>query len=198
MEKDFEITEDNYEAYKKLHGIKSFTLNSRNLEYYDKKTNILSDLLFYTGCIVSLILPLAIACTFFPNPTLLTGIFGNIAIWGVILGGFYLSYKLTNTYTKKRGMKLFKQDYPNLKYDINQEELKKELVKYEELSSLPKDIETKKEESLSNFSEKIKGMTTSEKIAYLEEQKEFWEQVKIQEKYQDKTIDLDKEKVKQK
>lgn len=42
---------------------------------------------------------------------------------------------------------------------------------------MPKDLETKKEEHLTFYQERVKEMTTEERIAFLEHEKEFWMQV---------------------
>ena len=63
--------------------------------------------------------------------------------------------------------------------------MKEALTKYEELSKISKDIEEKKEQCLVNHSDEFKRKTTDEKISELRKEIEFWEQVKIEEKYKD-------------
>ena len=53
------------------------------------------------------------------------------------------------------------------------------------MSKIPKNIETKKEEHLDRYKNDFGTMTTEEKLSFLEQEREFWEQVAIQEKYSD-------------
>ena len=82
-------------------------------------------------------------------------------------------------------LKIFSHKHPNFDLSLSEEEVKKELEKYEQLSQIPKDIEEKKEEHLTNHQESFREMTTEEKLTFLEKEKEFWQQVAIQEKYRD-------------
>lgn len=77
-------------------------------------------------------------------------------------------------------MKKFKKEYPDFDTNIDAIELEKELEKYEALSSA-KDIENKKEEHLSKFADEFKSMSAKEKIAFLEKEKEFWQQAQQSE-----------------
>ncbi len=53
------------------------------------------------------------------------------------------------------------------------------------MSKIPKNIETKKEEHLDRHKNDFGTMTTEEKLSFLEQEREFWGQVAIQEKYSD-------------
>lgn len=87
-------------------------------------------------------------------------------------------------------IKTFKKQYPDFDINIDIKEVAKALKKYKELSKVSKNIEEKKEEHLTNLPDEVREMSTKEKLAYLEQEKEFWEQVAIQEKY----TNLDKQK----
>lgn len=87
-------------------------------------------------------------------------------------------------------MKKFQKQYPNFDINTDVKEVEKALEKYRELSKIPKDIEEKKCEHVTNLPDEVKKMSAQEKLAYLESEKEFWEQVAIQEKY----TNLDKQK----
>lgn len=81
--------------------------------------------------------------------------------------------------TKKLEENRFKKLYPDVNMDVDADELGKALERYKELSTVPKDVEYQVEERLEKCSDEVKKLSTSEKIEYYKEQKEFWEKVAI-------------------
>ena len=121
--------------------------------------------------------------------------------------------------TRRIREKLFHKKHPNLDIKINTKELNQKLKEYNQLSKKSVDIgktesahlnekeidselaqcdefeenhnhlEKQKEKHLENYSEVFKQMTVGEKLAFLNQEKEFWEQVAIEEKYQNEGED---------
>ncbi len=81
-------------------------------------------------------------------------------------------------------MKMFQKKHPDFDINIDATEVEKELEKYYQLSKLPKDIVKQKEEHLENYGESMREISVEERLELLKREKEFWEQVAIQEKYQ--------------
>lgn len=82
-------------------------------------------------------------------------------------------------------MKMFQKKHPDFDINIDATEAEKELEKYYQLSKLPKDIVKQKEEHLENYGESMREISVEERLELLKREKEFWEQVAIQEKYQE-------------
>lgn len=82
-------------------------------------------------------------------------------------------------------MKMFQKKHPDFDINIDATEVEKELEKYYQLSKLPKDIVKQKEEHLENYGESMREISVEERLELLKREKEFWEQVAIQEKYQE-------------
>lgn len=76
----------------------------------------------------------------------------------------------------------FLKQYPDFNVDTDIKDVEKALEKYEELLEFSENIEEKKCEHLTNLPDEVKKMSTQEKLAYLEREKEFWEQVEIKER----------------
>ena len=66
-------------------------------------------------------------------------------------------------------------------------------VPYQELSKVEKNFKMETKEYLENYQESFRSMTSSEKIAFLEKEKEFWEQEKKLEKNETPELDIHKE-----
>lgn len=79
----------------------------------------------------------------------------------------------------------FHKKHPNVNININIKEVEKTLEQYVQLSKIPKSIESQKEDHLTTHKESFREMTTEEKLAFLNQEKAFWEQVAIEEKYKD-------------
>ncbi len=79
-----------------------------------------------------------------------------------------------------------KKENPDIDVKVDEFDLEDELLKYDEISSIPKDIELQKDNHNESYNEDVKEMSTKEKIEYFEREKEFWENYAIKEKYENK------------
>ena len=180
-EKKLEITDENYNAYRHLYDIQ------KGRDYVDMKQ--------FTIWIALLVAVTVNA----PNLVLIIGELLGATPLGIIttliMIGFCECFLIfvSKKILCKTSLKNFKEDYPDIDININKEELKKALVKYKGLSKVEKNFEEQKEEHLSNYQESFRSMTPSEKIAFLEKEKEFWEQEQILEKYTSPELDIHKE-----
>ena len=185
-EKKLEITDENFDGYDTLYFIKA---HSASILTRNTKESVLFcglGVLMYT---VSTILFLGIGY-FLTNINALFGI--SISLFMIFIGWGLISKSFISI-NKKFQIKKLKEEYPDIDINIDKQELEKALVKYKELSKVEKDCEKKKEEHLSNYQESFRSMTPSEKIAFLEKEKEFWEQEAILEKNQTPELDIQKE-----
>lgn len=171
--KKIEITEENKEMYKKFVNIKNG----------DDMTDCITILITlgvlpYMPCLCGIVDLLKIASIY--------SLQGTAIISGGVVAYLFCAYHLLGHFMKKGNsysrikMKKFKKEYPDFDTNIDAIELEKELEKYEALSSA-KDIENKKEEHLSKFADEFKSMSAKEKIAFLEKEKEFWQQAQQSE-----------------
>ena len=189
------INESNYEQYKLLneYKIKEFT-KCVSGTYYNNKTKNLFKVLGISLGILYCALMMKFWNLYAMN--MVDSGFGFLAVLSYSLVGVPIVMGMDKLY-EKYNAKLLKKDYPEIDVNISKEELEKELDKYEEMSSVYVDLNTKKCEHLSNYSEKFVEMTTEEKIAFLEKEKEFWNKVLFQEKNEnlDDTIEKIKKKI---
>lgn len=176
---EIEITEENYEMYEEFDRLNS------NSFFFNKRETIQ----WTISIIISFIIPTFIGGSLviaFPNMhTLLIMVTSISALMSAVT-----NLVIANKIIRKMNVKTFQKEYPNFDINTDVKEVEKALEKYRELSKVPKDIEEKKEEHLTNLPDEVREMSTKEKLAYLEQEKEFWEQVAIQEKY----TNLDKQK----
>lgn len=180
-----EITDENFDGYDNLYFIKT---NSAFILARNTKEKVLFyglSILMYTG---TFILSLRMA-SFLMD---INGLFGIFIGSSMVIGGCALISKLLSISNQKFQIKKLKEEYPDIDINIDKEELKKALVKYKELSKVEKDFDKKKEEHLENYQESFRSMAPSEKIAFLEKEKQFWEQEAILEKYQTSELDIHK------
>lgn len=170
--KKIEITEKNYDAYKEFDRLNNSPIGVFPL------ASIREEIYFIILGISSVVLPMMItsmALSFFSS---------LFTIWIIgFISSMYFNFLITNKIIRKMNMKTFQKEYPDFDIAVDVKEVAKELEKYEELSKIPKNIEKEKEEHLSNLPSNVKEMSTEDKLAYLEHEREFWEKVAIQEKY---------------
>lgn len=174
----FNITDENYEAYNELKRIKLRIWRGT------KEEKIIS-ILYATlnGLIV-----LSSATWLSMLHETISGlkfILPLFAVFGVDLLAMNGLIKMSTKLMTKYQLKSYKKVYSNINTDVDVNELEKALTNYEELKKVPKDMEAKKEQCLINHSDEFKEKTTDEKINELKKEIEFWEQVKIEEKYRD-------------
>lgn len=180
---EIEITEENYEMYDEFDRLANPTCSI--LSFASRKEKLIWNVL----SILSVLIPLFVLGSIYI-------IFSNInTLLTILLSVFtwidcYVNIYIVNKIIYKMNIKTFKKQYPDFDINIDIKEVAKALKKYKELSKVSKNIEEKKEEHLTNLPDEVREMSTKEKLAYLEQEKEFWEQVAIQEKY----TNLDKQK----
>lgn len=185
MNKEIVINEENYESYKKLYEIipRIDKWYDHHMEPYDKKTEHLATVL-RAGIFLSTI-SFTFASAFLDVP-------GVLGVVGLGVAGFYaaLCY-VPYKFVKKRNLKLFKKDYPNIDPNVEFDELEKELKKYQELSLIPEDIKEQEENQTNYIKENINSMNLKEKYQALKDEISYIEQLETQEKYNEEN----KEKV---
>lgn len=177
LQTEFDINDDNYEIYRRLYCIKTGMV-------YDKaeKKEFIVPVLTMVGA--TLLMGGVVAASVLVGREIdSTGIVAGVG--GVVSGmtTFGASIPLTLKIIENYDTKKFKNNYPGINTDVDVLKLEKALERYKELSTVPKDVEYQVEERLEKCSDEVKKLSTSEKIEYYKEQKEFWEKVAIQEKY---------------
>lgn len=177
LQTEFDINEDNYEIYRRLYCIKAGIV-------YDKaeKKEFIVPVLTMVGA--TLLTGGVVAASVLVGSEIdSTGIVAGVG--GVVSGmtTFGASIPLTLKIIENYDTKKFKNNYPGINTDVDVLKLEKALERYKELSTVPKDIKYQARERLEKCSDEVKELSTSEKINYYKEQKEFWEKVAIQEKY---------------
>ncbi len=201
MEK-LEINEENYELYQKLLQIRNSRIDSKYAElvYIGQ---ILGTMLMMITVVLGMIPVTHLALTFGDKLGTLFSIeeriihTGVIACYGMTVACTLFSLPKIICHIRTN---IFHKKHPNVDIKVKTEEIKKELNKYnqlskttqdiekkeeEHLSKVSTDIEEKREEHLSNYSDKFQESTAEEMLAFLKEEKVFWEQVAIEEKYRD-------------
>ena len=97
-------------------------------------------------------------------------------------------------YKKKQKEKMLEERYPNIDRNVTTDELGEKIKEYENecaISAMSKDermnaiIEKEKEKHLSKYSD-VQNMTTEERLAYFNNEKEFLESVATNEKIDEK------------
>ena len=177
----FNITDENYPIYKKIYNIKTGALDVKKV----LKIGLLGAGSVVALAILSVFVTKNVVTTFnLVNSEISASI---AALTTVAVDGAMAIPIMTGLpkIAKKLYLKKLKKEYPDIDINVNIDNLKEALTKYEELSKIPKNIEEKKEQCLTNHSDEFKKKTTEEKISELKEEIEFWEQVKIEEKYRD-------------
>lgn len=176
MMNEIKITEENYDMYEEFNRLSNSPVSI--LPFASEKEATFFNILMPVGICSSIALSMAMLFLFKSTVLFFGGLIINI-------GACIFQ---TNKIIRKMNMKTFQKQYPNFDITIDVKEVEKTLEKYR-LSKISKNIEEKKFEHLRNLPDNVKEMSTDEKLAYLEQEKEFWEQVAIQEKYQN----IDKE-----
>ena len=161
-----EITEENYELYRKYLDV----LDGR--DFYNKKEKNF----FHTMAISSLI------ALMIPTLVMMIGNFFNI-----VLAVFMMAGGLTIGASKEimisRAKKLIKKECPDFDFKVNINGLRLELSKFEEKSNNPVAMDNRAETSIKNLRYLDEKIDTPEEILNtLKTEKEFWEKVVESEK----------------
>jgi len=193
MEK-IEINDENYQAYEDFLKSKNCTADAlvdNHLVLYATACTLGCFAILFGGLTATAFLMKWMAdflIAFISNTVVGVTVFGGTAFLGIGTTIFIMSKSLTSG-TSKFLLHRFKKKYPEFDIHLDEDEVEKELTKYYELSKIPENLEQKKEEHLDNHTESFKQMTVEEKLAFLNQEKEFWESVAIQEKYQNEGED---------
>lgn len=186
-----EITEENYEMYDKFCNIKYHIHGTKYPVLFVLLASLIATLCLFLGIVG--------AASYFLLINNLIGVFGidllscSSMIYSLVYGGSMIPYVWAVYLLGTKGipkavqnirMEKFQKQYPDFDINIDVKEVAKALKKYKELSKVPKNIEEKKCKHLTNLPDEVRKMSTQEKLAYLEQEKEFWEQVAVQEKYE--------------
>ena len=172
--KKLEINEDNYEAYTELLSALKGLCNPKH-KVRDNTILAIAGVLGVSALVASCVAAAILEAW----QAILIAIFVTApSLAGIVIG--------VDAIGKKLSLRSVKRDYPDLDIDVDKHELEKELVRYNKLSKLPKDIEKQKDEHSIEYSDQVKEMTTQEKIEYFQREKEFWENYAIKEKYENK------------
>ena len=176
LQTEFDINDDNYEMYDKLYCLEKDIVRSGDI--YGNIASIVC------SCSCALSALGFTTLTYFATSALNFGDAGvTICTIASGIGTLAVAFPTTLKISRKIEENRFKKLYPNVNMDVDADELGKALERYKELSTVPKDVEYQVEERLEKCSDEVKKLSTSEKIEYYKEQKEFWEKVAIQEKY---------------
>ncbi len=180
------INDNNYDEYKLLHSMRDYHVKCENADivtnspYYSKKERRL-EALIVTGIPITMCV---VVLSSFITQNYLIVFISLLVSFGVGM------FAITNGFEVVRNnlINKLKRDFPDLDYDIDQNELGEGLQKYEELSKLPKNLENQKEEHLSSMEGNMRSLSTQEKIEYLKNESEFWNLVAIEEKYKENGV----------
>lgn len=106
----------------------------------------------------------------------------------------FLMFAIPGVLHKRNLLKKLKKECLDLNIDINTKELQKEIETYKNNKKLekkditkiePETFLEKSEERSFNYEDKLDDISTEQLLAFLEEEKDFWEQVKINEEIKD-------------
>lgn len=190
-----EINEENYNDYQAF-------LDAKNCISPTNHPMILGIIMSIGACtvvfggvvgIVSIMMSIMKIAEVIGMPSIIEALTAMMGIGGYIGALVFVGVKVFPKALSKYFLKKFQKKHPNFDISLSKENIEKELEKYRQLSKVPKDIEEKKEEHLDNYKNSFNTMTTEEKLSFLEQEKKFWEQVKVQEKYQDDLEEISKE-----
>ena len=164
------INDENYKEYSDLYKvIQGDSVN--------KGTKFLMDILILLDVVILIFLSIKILIT-------VEGIKGIILMIIVLYIGIMVTAPSIFKHLEKMNMNYLKKSYPNIDTNVDEEKLKKALIKYNELSKIPEDIDVQIEIHLSDFNNTFRKMSTKQKMRYLQKEKEFWQIVAIKEKYE--------------
>ncbi len=183
-----EINEENYEQYQEFLDAKSGAAIENHSIFWSVGIGLSCFMIFFAGMTgVALIIKPIYDSLVASGASV--AIRKGIALSGLVTGGLgftiFSIYKFVTSGIPQIFIKIFQKKYPDFDIHIDETEVKKELEKYIQLSKIPEDIEKKKLDHLSNYQDIFCQLTTEERLEFLKKEKEFWEQVAIQEKYQD-------------
>lgn len=173
---ELEINQENYQIYQTFLDTKRRSPLVKHRMLWDLGILFTCGAVFLSGFVNFCYILLKLGLSHFMESLVVT-----LYVAGYIVGAKILVPKIVDFMLIKN----FQRKYPNFDINIDATEVEKELEKYYQLSKLPKDIVKQKEEHLENYGESMKEISVEERLKLLKREKEFWEQVAIQEKYQE-------------
>lgn len=186
MEK-IEINEENYNEYQEFLDAKNCISPTNHPMILGIVTSIGACAVVFGGAtgMVFIMMSIMKIAGVIGMPSILTFIATMTSVVAYIGALVFAGVKVFPKALSKHFLKKFQKKHPDFDMSLSKGEVEKELEKYHQLSKIPKNILEKKEEHLDKHKNDFDKMTTEEKLNFLEQEKKFWEQVKVQEKYQD-------------
>ena len=188
------MNNEKLEGYKALKKFREDRYKDRNTEYFGsngRRYNLINHGIY--GAAIIGITIFGISNIIDPNVVLIEKVL--LSMMTAVMDITLVGSSITTTEILKHFVceSNFKKKYPYVDTDIKNSALEK-LIKYEDEKEVEKDKSMKYDEVANiNKDDRFAKMSNSEKIAYLNEQKEFWESVSLREKYLN---DEPKEKIK--
>ena len=173
LQKEFNITDDNYEMYNVLHAIKS-----KKLTYSTGKGMVITLGIGFVAAMAIITSSVGILCLI--NPSVLVTVIASILDLGVMFPIVMGTLKIND----KIALNEFKKKYPTINTDVDVESLEKSLTKYNELSK-QKDMEEKKKHFITLHTDEYNKMTTEEKMDSVNKEIEYLRQLMEEEKHKE-------------
>ena len=173
LQKEFNITDDNYEMYNVLHAIKS-----KKLTYSTGKGMAITLGIGFVAAMAIITSSVGILCLI--NPSVLVTVIASILDLGVMFPIVMGTLKIND----KIALNEFKKKYPTINTDVDVESLEKSLTKYNELSK-QKDMEEKKKHFITLHTDEYNKMTTEEKMDSVNKEIEYLRQLMEEEKHKE-------------
>ncbi len=175
-----EINEENYAMYQEFLDIRNNKVTAKNKKTFIGAVAIIT-LFSALGLfgIVNITIMVLDAIIEHNAPALLGAFIESLGV-----GSVWLFMSRALDIVEFIQTKILHRKYPNLDIKIEESELEWALEKYIQLSKILTNLQNKKEKHLVINNDRFKKMTTEERLEFLKKEKEFWEQVAIEEKYQ--------------
>jgi len=174
--KNLTILNENMEAYKKLLLIKE-----KNL--YNKKNKNKIETTFKLHGFASIICCIAAAVLVSQKVISLPIGYITLSLGPVTLLAGLVSQKVMTKYFLRKEFNEFTEEYPEFDTNISYDDIAKILEKAKQPVN-DSEIQNKiseEQQHINSIKNNFAGMTTDEKIHFLEQERDFWEQVRIHE-----------------
>lgn len=188
--KKIEITDKNVKAYEKFYNLR------KGLAPCYNQKNRKSYMIFCTSMFLAVPVINFILFVLFNIPPTAQNIF-FISLLAASENGLIVT--VADKMTSKETLDDFYEENPDVDKNTNIEELEEALSQYKDLSrknaimAEKQKFEEKKEEHLKNYQNNFRDMTPTEKLAFLEQEKMFWEQERKLEMCASSELDIHKE-----
>ena len=173
---ELEINQENYQMYQTFLDTKRRSPLEKHRMLWDLGILFTCGAVFLSGFVNFCYILLKLGLSHFMESLAVT-----LYVAGYIVGAKILVPKIVDFMLIKN----FQRKYPSFDIKLGEEKVEEALKEYERSLNLPTEMDVEKEEHLSNLTEQFHQMTTEEKLEYLNRERAFWEQVALQEKYQE-------------